>query len=181
MVASTDMFQTLKSRDYFLLKKKNLQDNLSKDLVASGYTLETLPSLQQCLHENLVVHAKGIHCLYFILDPSLSEEIGIQEENGLLSNVTDVNAEIYNEEQQLKDTYRLNLRDRADFYKIQSYRHCCECLGLFLFAVFGLRMSCGHFLCDSCICRSTEIPLLSTVHSICNVWSVWMMGVFVLK
>ena len=42
-----------------LLQKKNKNDNLSKELEASKYTLDDLPSLQICKEKNLIVHTKG--------------------------------------------------------------------------------------------------------------------------
>ena len=63
---------------------------MSKDLVVSGYTMDTLPSSQEYLDENLLVHAKGIHSMYFILDPSFSPEVGLHAENGIVINVSEV-------------------------------------------------------------------------------------------
>ena len=45
MITGTEIFEKHMSGDYMLLKKKNPRDNLSKELVMSGYTLEEMPSL----------------------------------------------------------------------------------------------------------------------------------------
>jgi hypothetical protein len=53
------------AKKYMLLQKKDKHDNLSKELEASAYTLDDLPSLQMCKEKNSVVHTKGMHILYF--------------------------------------------------------------------------------------------------------------------
>ena len=72
-------------------------------------------------------------------------------------------------------SYRLNLRDRADFRNRNSTD-----IAVNVWDFSYLLMSCGHFLCDSCICRcrgNTSVIdyLISTL------WSVWMIEAFVLK
>ena len=52
-------------KKHMLLQKKNKHDYLSKELEASAFILEDLPSLQMCKEKNLVVHTKGMHILYF--------------------------------------------------------------------------------------------------------------------
>jgi hypothetical protein len=67
-VTGTEIFGSYKASEILLLKKKNPGDNISKDLVISGYTLETIPSLQTCKEENLIVHSKNVHTIYFAVD-----------------------------------------------------------------------------------------------------------------
>jgi hypothetical protein len=65
-VTGTEIFKSDKNSDILLLKKKHPADNLSKDLIVSGYTLEDIPSLQICREENLIVYSKSnltsFHC-----------------------------------------------------------------------------------------------------------------------
>jgi hypothetical protein len=45
-VTGTEIFKSYNNSDILLLKKKHPTDNLSKDLIVSGNTLEEIPSLQ---------------------------------------------------------------------------------------------------------------------------------------
>ena len=67
MVTATGILKSYNNAEIFLLKKKHPADNLSKDLIVSGYTLESIPSMQRCKAENLVVYSKSMQTLYFAI------------------------------------------------------------------------------------------------------------------
>jgi hypothetical protein len=50
-------------------------------------------------------------------------------------------------------SYRYCLMRRADFYEKEACRHCSTCVGLFIFIATGMKMGCGHYICESCISR----------------------------
>ena len=156
MVTGTGLFQKHIASDYLLLKKRPSTDNLSKELMISGYTLEEMPSLQACKDEGILVTSRGTLSLYFALDnlskPAMS---AIDEEDYTLSP-----EEIAEAAERFKmltaervENYRCMARGRDDFYNAQYYKHCPSCLSLFIFEICGMETECGHFLCDSCICR----------------------------
>jgi hypothetical protein len=120
-------------------------------LQESGFTLETMPSLQTCKDEAILVQSKGVKTIYFTLSPratawDLVEENQVEEveERSFINEA---------EQKRLEESYRHCLRLREGFYQISSYRHCCSCLGLFMSNMCGLNMGCKHYLCDSCVCR----------------------------
>ena len=86
MVTGTGLSQKHIASDYLLLKKRPSTDNLSKELMISGYTLEEMPSLQACKDEGILVTTRGTLSLYFALDnlskPAMS---AIDEEDYTLS------------------------------------------------------------------------------------------------
>jgi hypothetical protein len=154
-VTGTEIFKSYNNSDILLLKKKHPTDNLSKDLVVSGYTLEDLPSLQICKEENLIVYSKSNLTLYFAVHSIVLFKTDIA--NSIDDVVLDVDyvnhhtlPAVRKEEQ---ESYRDCLMRRADFYQKEAYRHCSTCVGLFLFIATGMKMGCGHYICDSCICR----------------------------
>ena len=122
----------------------------------SGYTLEEMPSLQACKDEGILVPTRGTLSLYFALDtlPKLAMSAIDDEDYALSPEETAEAAERFKMlTAERVESYRCFVRGRDDFYNIQSYKHCPSCLGLFNFKVCGMETDCGHFLCDSCICR----------------------------
>ena len=159
-MTGTEIFKSYNNSDILLLKKKHPTDNLSKDLVVSGYTLEDLPSLQICKEENLIVYSKSNLTLYFAVHSIVLFNTDIA--NSIDDVVLDVDyvnhhtlPAVRREEQ---ESYRDCLMRRADFYQKEAYRHCSTCVGLFLFIATGMKMGCGHYICDSCICRHRKHP-----------------------
>jgi hypothetical protein len=51
-------------------------------------------------------------------------------------------------------SYRSCLMQRDDLFQKEAYQHCSSCVGLFIFTATGMKMGCGHYVCDSCICRN---------------------------
>ena len=146
LVSGTKIFDINDASNYMLLQKKNMNDNLSKELEESKYTLEDVPSFQMCKESNLIIHTKGMHVLYFA-KKNYCDRV---HESDIIDEKDHFKEE---EKKEQEEYYRYCIRGRENFYNIQSYRNCVGCLGLFIPAVSGVTLGCGHFLCDSCICR----------------------------
>ena len=121
-------------------------------LQEGGFTLETVPSLQTCKDEAILVQSKGVKTLYFTVSPRATAWDLVEEDQG--EEVEERSFINEAEQRRLEESYRHCLRLREGFYQISSYRHCCSCLGLFMPDMGGLKMGCKHYLCDSCVAKT---------------------------
>lgn len=155
-VIATGVYENYSAVDILLLKKKYPADNLSKDLIKSGYSLESIPSLQTCKEKNILVHSKATQTLYFAVDivgkfvSDFQNNRQTESETPDIVNIDEMAARKKEEE----STNRLWMLQREEMYKREAYRFCADCQGLFIFTSSGMKMGCGHYLCDSCICRN---------------------------
>lgn len=65
LISGTKIFGDIYDASNYMQLQKNTRDNLSKELEASKYTPEDVPSFRMFKEENIIVHTEGMHMMYF--------------------------------------------------------------------------------------------------------------------